>query len=167
LSIDGVPSSNLRLTTYANTWAYKSDEIAAHTLTITCGDTSVDIHMNIIELGYDISPVTGNLEFDFNPVGYSNSSTNRLWKDKDHPSVALTVSNNFDWDNGGYKLDENGNQYFLVKSGTRAYISYNLFGRDPKLSGAEFKVIFKTSNVRDNTTTFLSCIPEDETPVGI
>ena len=74
----------------------------------------------------------------------------------------MTVSNNFDWSNGGYQIDENGNQYFCVKAGTRAYISYNLFERDPKQSGAEFKVIFKTKNVRDNTTTFLSCVSDTE-----
>ena len=167
LSIDGSVHNTLRLNTAANTWAYKSETADPHVLTIACGETSVDIHMDIQELGYDIEPVTANLEFDFNPVGRSNTGANRMWEDEDHPAVKLSVSNNFDWSNGGYQLDENGNQYFCVKAGTRAYISYDLFGADPRQAGAEFKVIFKTTNVRDNTTTFLSCLPENEVNVGL
>lgn len=167
LKVDGEIVNSLRLTSVANTWAYKSDEIAVHTLQIICGDTVVEIHMNIVELGYDIEAVTANLEFDFNPTGRSNSSVNRLWHD-DNSDVAMTVSDNFDWSNGGYQIDENGNQYFCVKAGTRAYISYNLFENDPKQSGAEFKIIFKTENVRDNTTTFLSCVSDlDSAKVGL
>ena len=161
LKIDGETYNSLRLSTASNTWSYKTDDIGVHELEITCGDTTVEIHMNITELGYDIEPVTANLEFDFNPSGYSNSSVNRLWHDE-NTDVSLSVSNNFDWSNGGYQIDENGNQYFCIKAGTRAYIDYNLFENDPKQNGAEFKVIFKTVNVRDNTTTFLSCLSDTE-----
>ena len=168
LEVDGETYSTLRLSNAVNTWAYKSEEIAVHVLKIKCGDAVLEIHMNIVELGYDIESVTANLEFDFNPVGYSNSSTNRLWVDANHPNVKLSVSDNFDWSNGGYQLDTNGNQYFCVKAGTRATISYNLFAIDPKQSGAEFKLIFKTANVRDSETTFLSCLPvEDAAKVGL
>lgn len=37
-------------------------------------------------------------------------------------------------------------------------ISYNLFAKDPKQTGAEFKIIFKTKNVRNASATFLSCL---------
>ena len=168
LSIDGEVDSTLKLTNPNNTWSYKTDEVALHTLVITCRGVSLTIKMNIVELGYDITPITANLEFDFNPVGLSNNSVNRLWQDSNHSDVKLTVSDNFDWNNGGYQVDDDGNQYFLVKSGSRAYISYNLFANDPKQNGAEFKIIFKTSNVRNKDTTFLSCIPtEDDIKVGL
>lgn len=168
LSVDGAIQSTLKLTEVSNVWAYKSDDIAVHVLTITCGVTSVEIRVDVEELGYDVSPVTANLEFDFNPTGHSNSSESRLWHDANNSDVAMTVSENFDWNNGGYKLDEEGNQYFCVKAGSRAYISYNLFETDPVQAGAEFKVIFKTSNVRDNATTFLSCMPaSDNVKVGL
>jgi len=73
----------------------------------------------------------------------------------------LSVSDNFDWNNGGYQLDEEGNTYFCVKSGTRAYINYKLFETDPKNSGAEFKIIFKTTNVENITASFLRCLTDD------
>ena len=167
LAVDGTVVNNLTLMDALNVWAYKADDVAVHVLTITCRTVSVEIRVNVHELGYDVSPVTANLEFDFDPIGRSNTSENRLWHDENHPEVAMTVSNNFDWANGGYKLDSDGNAYFCVKAGSRAYISYNLFGSDPLQAGAEFKVIFKTSNVRDNTTSFLTCIPEDAVPVGL
>ena len=167
LAVDGVTVNQLTLTEALNTWAYKADDVAVHVLTITCRTTSVEIRVNVHELGYDVSPVTANLEFDFDPIGRSNTSANRLWEDENHPEVAMTVSNNFDWQNGGYKIDDDGNQYFCVKAGSRAYISYDLFGNNPVQAGAEFKVIFKTCNVRDNTTSFLTCLPVDNVQVGL
>ena len=168
LSIDGEVTSTLTLSNSYNTWAYKEDDIAKHNLVIKCRNTEVKITMNIVELGIDVSPITANLEFDFNPTGLSNSGANRLWSDKNHPEVAMTVSDNFDWQNGGYQIDSDGNQYFCVKAGTNAVINYNLFGTDPKKSGAEFKLVFKTTNVRKSTATFLSCLPEsDTTQVGL
>ena len=167
LAVDGTVVNNLTLMEALNTWAYKADDVAVHVLTIACRSVSVEIRVNVHELGYDVSPVTANLEFDFDPIGRSNTSANRLWQDENHPEVAMTVSPNFDWANGGYKIDDDGNAYFCVKAGSRAYISYDLFGSDPMQAGAEFKVIFKTSNVRDNTTSFLTCIPEDTVAVGL
>ena len=158
LKVDGTVVSELHLTNPANSWAYKTDIVAVHTLAITCRNKTVTMRVNVSELGYDIQPVTANLEFDFNPTGLTNTSANRLWTDANNPDVKMSVSDNFDWNNGGYQMDEDGNQYFCVKSGTRAYFSHNLFGVDPKQNGAEFKIIFKTTNVRDKDAVFLTCL---------
>lgn len=157
LQIDGKLVSEQHLTTAANTWSYKPDTVTVNVLTITCRNKTVTIRVEVSELGYDIQPVTANLDFDFNPTGLTNSSANRLWTDANNSAVKMTVSDNFDWNNGGYQVDDDGNQYFCVKSGTRAYISHNLFGIDPKRNGAEFKVIFRTTNVRDKDALFLTC----------
>lgn len=84
-----------------------------------------------------------------------------MWVDSENSGVRLSVSSNFDWENGGYQTDEDGNQYFCVKSGTRAYISHNLFGTNPKQDGAEFKIVFRSVNVRDKDAVFLTCIAAD------
>lgn len=153
------------LTTTSNTWSFKTDVVGKHTLVISCGDTSVTIVMYVRNIGIEIKPVTAGLAFDFNPDGYSNSGTNRLWSDP-NTGVAMSVSDNFDWTNGGYQLDSDGNKYFCVKAGTTATINYNLFERDASVYGSEFKVIFKATNVRNVNATFLSCV-NDTTPVGL
>jgi hypothetical protein len=65
----------------------------------------------------------------------------------------MTVSDNFDWANGGYKIDENGDSYFLIKSGTSATFDYTMFtgGVDgnPSRTGSEMKIIFMTENVQN------------------
>ena len=141
------------------TYSYKANEAGTFVLTISCGDAEPKkITVKVEELNINVSPVTAGLEFDFNPVGYSNSSANRLWS---HNNVTMTVSENFDWINGGYQIDENGDQYFCVKAGTNAVINYNLFADDPKKTGKEFKVIFRTKNIRKRNTSFLTCIDQN------
>ena len=167
LAVDGNTVSTLSVNRTVQTWSYKSSDVGNHDLTISCRKVTKILKANIEKLDIDVEPVTANLEFDFNPTGYSNSDENRLWKDKTHTNIAMTVSDNFDWSNGGYQIDSDGNQYFCVKAGTRAKINYNLFGTDPKQTGSEFKIVFKTTNVRNASTTFLSCIPVMDDKVGL
>ena len=141
------------------TYSYKANNAGTFNFTISCGEAEPKkIVIKVEELNINISPVTAGLEFDFNPVGYSNSSADRLWSYND---VTMTVSENFDWVNGGYQIDENGDQYFCVKAGTNAVINYNLFADDPKKTGKEFKVIFRTKNIRKRNTSFLTCIDDN------
>lgn len=156
VTIDGTATQKT-LTGTSDIISFKSGFPGPHGITIQCGDTIVTINIRVNKLDIAVDPVTTNLAFDFNPTGLSNSSENRLWTDSTNSNVKLSVSDNFDWSNGGYQIDSDGNQYFCVKSGTTATISYNLFERDAKKFGAEFKAIFKTTNVRDIDATFLTC----------
>ena len=155
LSIDGVEQSTLKLTSNTHVWQYKSTDIGEHILTITCGDTVKTLTATIEELDIDAIPITAGLAFDFNPTGRSNNDAEKLWSDG---NVAMSVSDNFDWINGGYQLDTNGDSYFCVKAGTTATIDYQLFADDAKVNGKEFKVVFKTANIKKRDTTFLSCM---------
>ena len=87
--------------------------------------------------------------------------------DKNHPEVALTVSDNFDWDNGGYQIDDDGNQYFCVKAGTTVLLVIICLPKTQKQTGAEFKIIFKTKNVRNASATFLSCLDGLADSIGL
>ena len=158
LAVDDNVVSTLTLDGNTQVWQYKSSDVGDHVLTITCGETVKTLNATIEKLDIDVEPVTAGLEFDFNPSGKSNNDADRLWSDGD---VTMTVSDNFDWINGGYQIDENGDQYFCVKSGTTATINYNLFADDPKKSGKEFKVIFKTTNIKNRNTSFISCMNND------
>ena len=150
-------SSNIAMSSNTATWQFKTDVIGEHTLTITCKDTVKTLKATVVELGIEVSPITTGLAFDFNPVGYSNDDENRLWSDGD---ITMTVSDNFDWINGGYQIDANGDQCFCIKAGTSAQINYELFGDDAKSSGKQMKLIFRTENVSDSNTTFLSCVSD-------
>ncbi len=164
-SVDGKVVATQTMSGTSDVWAYKSSDIGEHTLTITCRNTTLTVIMNIKELGITIEPITANLAFDFNPTGLSNSDENRLWQDI-NTNVNMTVSDNFDWSNGGYQIDSDGNQYFCIKAGTTATINYNLFERDASIYGSEFKCVFKTTNVKKADATFLTC-QADSTVVGL
>ena len=177
--VDGQSIGTQTLDKSVDMWSYKTADIGEKDLTISCGETSVDIKLNVAALGITIEPVTAGLAFDFNPTGHSNNEQDRTngdvaWSDAT-TGVIMSVSPDFDWVNGGYQRDDNGDQYFCIKAGTFATMNYNLFGADydPKALGKEFKFVFKTTNVKKRSSTFLSCIEqttaEDETStfVGI
>lgn len=155
LEVDGAKTATLTVGRTMQTWTWKSADIGTHTLKIVCGSVSKTISVQIKELGITIEPVKTNLAFDFNPAGKTNSDETRLWTDGNN---RLTVSDNFDWSNGGYQLDEDGDTYFCVKAGTTANISYKLFGDDAKKLGKNFKLVFKTTNVKNYDATALTCL---------
>ena len=155
--VDDVLVGTESITTPQNTWNFKSDDIGLHVLRIVCRNTTVTIKVNVTELGIDVNPITGGLEVDFNPTGVTNSSDNRLWSNANY---AMTVSQNFDWANGGYRTDENGDTYFLIKAGTRAMLDYKMFAGgidgNPSVVGGEMKIVFMTENVQDANATWFT-----------
>ena len=155
LSVDGELVSSLSVDRTRHVWSYKSSRIGAQNLTITCGEVKKTITASIEDIGIEIQPVTTNLAFDFNPAGRSNNDVNRLWTDG---KTSLTVSDNFDWANGGYQTDEDGDTYFCVKAGSTAVIDYPLFADDAKKTGKNFKLIYKCANVRDYDAAVLTCL---------
>ena len=157
LTVDSETVSTLTLDSHTNIWQYKPTTVGKHILTITCGDIVKTINATVEKLDINVEPVTAGLAFDFNPIGHSNNDVDRLWTDETNSDVKMTVSDNFDWSNGGYQIDENGDQYFGIKAGTKAVISYNLFADDARRNGKEFKFVFKTMNVAKAGATFLSC----------
>ena len=161
LAVDGDVISTLTLDSNTQVWQYKSSDVGPHVLTITCGETVKTLNVIIEKLDIQLEPVTAGLVFDFNPSGKSNNDADKLWSDGD---ITMTVSDNFDWVNGGYQIDENGDQYFCIKAGTSAVINYKLFSDDAKRNGKEFKLVFKTTNVQRVDAQFLSCLDSN---VGI
>ena len=155
IAVNNVVVSTPTLDKATNVYSFKTDVVGEHTITITCGDTVKTLIANITKLDIDVKPVTAGLVFDFNPSGKSNNGVDRNWS---YEGVSMTVSDNFDWVNGGYQYDENGDQYFCVKAGTTAIINHNLFADDAKVNGKEFKVVFKTTNIKKRDTTFISCM---------
>ena len=155
IAIDGNVVSTPTLDKATNVYSYKTDEVGSHVITITCGETVKTLNATITKLDINVEPVTAGLVFDFNPVGKSNSDADRVWS---NGTYSMTVSDNFDWVNGGYQIDAAGDQYFCIKAGTSVDIDYQMFADDAKRNGKEMKLIFKTTNVQAADAQFLSCV---------
>lgn len=144
---------------YGNTptdiYSYIAAYPGTHTIKLICGSTKKVINIYVEDIGVNISPVTTGLAFDFNPAGKSNSDGNNIWS---YNNIHMTVSDNFDWVNGGYIPNEVDGPCFCIKAGSSATIDYKLFADEAKATGKEFKLIFKTKNVSNPDAIFLSCI---------
>ena len=155
ISVDGKVVSTPTLTSPTNVYSYSTSEVGVHQIKIKCGETEKLVTVQINKLDIDVNPITAGLVFDFSPVGRSNDDADRLWK---YDDISMSVSDNFDWINGGYRYDENGDPYFCIKSGTTATIDYKLFSDDAKRTGKEVKLVFKTTNVANPDAIFLTCV---------
>lgn len=166
LAIDGEVVSTRQMDSTTDIWQYKSSDIGEYTLTITCGETVKTLTATIEKLDIQIEPVVAGLMVDFDPTGKTNSDADREWT---NGTYSMKASDNFDWVGGGYKIDENGDQYFCIKAGSSVELDYPLFGDDAKRNGKEMKLVFKTTNVQNPSARFLSCIDNttDTNHIGI
>ena len=176
---EGIDSSSIELKVMdgENQEFYKTQEVGAKeefwyytpmtggtkTLSITCEDTVKTLIFEIKDFPYVINPpVSSGLELDFNPEGRTNQDSN--YNEFNYNGITWTLSDNFNWKSGGWQVDENNATYFCIKAGTSATFNYKMFERKDIVSatGAEFKVIFKTTNVANPNATWLSCLGETE-----
>ena len=137
--------------------AYIASDIGNHSLRIKVDDVAITINLKIAKSDKDLSPISG-MVIDFDPTTLSNSAANRLpqWNariNQTNYTYKLTASPNFNWSDdpngGGYKKDSNGNKCFVIKAGSYVDLDYPMFAHDVFGNGAEMKVIFKTSAVRN------------------
>ena len=159
---DGTLVSQLSVGRIAQTWAYRSVTTGTKTLTIKCADTNVskDITVNVTSIGYDINPITNGLVIDVDPTGHSNQEAARAnfgYIAEDGTLHSFNYSDNFDWTNGGFQIDDEGVTAFVVKRGTYVTFDRSFFDDVATTTGKELKLIFKTTNVRDYLAEFLTC----------
>lgn len=148
-------------------WNYSPSTYGAKVLTITCGNTTKTINLDVEQLDIDNEEISG---YDFR-LKASELAGNVALQNWSSNGVTATFSENFDWNNGGIKTetDANGNiqQYICIKAGTTMTINYKLFADDPTVNGKSFKMIYKLENVRNYDTTVASCIAEKEVELPV
>ena len=163
-------------------FTYLADQEGEYRIKVCCKDTVEYFEIQVNSIESSMLPVSSDLAFDFNPAGRSNgdsSITNdNVWfYQKGTDTYTMSVSDNFDWENGGFITDMDGDAEvpcFCIKSGTYATIDYDkLFNCSSIEStnnsfGREFKLVFKTKNVTEPNTEFLACYDEgSSSPVGL
>lgn len=195
---DGVIlSSKENITSAEQDLEFRPSIVKDKTITVQYKEITESVTIKVTKFPYEINAVTGDLMIDFVPTGRSNSDIDyKVFKnnaytverdsetgEETHTEIPITwtFSDNFDWINGGWKTDDNGDTYFCVKAGTSVDINYNLFGSSNVVAkqdangeytiagtGKEFKLIFKTTNVAQAKTTWLSCVDvADKKSLGI
>ena len=129
-----------------NYWNYTIDTYGTLELSLKCGDDQKNFVLTVAELELDISEASGPA-FKLKASAFSGNDEIRNWS---HNGVSLEFSDNFDWENGGLKIetDEKGHKrkYICIKNNTTMTINYDLFSKFNRQSGKNFKIIFKATN---------------------
>lgn len=144
-------------------WYYTPTTSGKKVLTITCEDTVKTLNFDIKDFPFIITPpVSSGLELDFNPTGRTNQDDN--YDEFQYNNITWQPSDNFNWKTGGWQVDKDNVSYFCIKAGTSVTFDYKMFANEGLVTstGAEFKIIFKTTNVAKPNTTWLQCLAETE-----
>ena len=161
LQEDGANVNVVTVGREVQTWAYRAAQAGTKTLTAKCGAVSANITVTVEPIGQDIAPVTSGLVLDLDPTGHSNAESGRTnfgYTDGSGVNHPLTFSDNFDWTNGGFRLDDEGVTAFVVKRGCRATLDTSLFANEAKTTGKEIKLVFKSENVRNYDAELMRCV---------
>lgn len=112
--------------------AYQNDQNVTQTVTD-------NLTITVKKSPYNIAMITEALRYTLDPTGHSNNDSDRA------DFGNLTFSNNFDWINGGFQLDEEGCPAFVVKKGHRATLPRSVFA-DTDENGKTIDISFKVTN---------------------
>ena len=133
-------------------WSYRTTTPGELTLAIRCDSEEFSKTITVSGLSADISEVTDNLVLKIDP----NDITDL--EEFTYESIGLTLSENFDMQNGGLQTDEEGIRCIKVLKGDRITVNYNMFGVDARRDGREFKFIYKVDNSSDFNAEAISCM---------
>lgn len=139
------------------TWNYTPTIAGTQLITIQCGLSETVLTVYVEGLDIDNEEIPG-YAFRLKASDLTNNTALKNWNSN---GVTLSVSDRFDWTNGGLQSekDEYGNkrQYVNIKAGSSLTIDYPLFAKTPKGDGKTLKFIFKAVNCRDYDATVLNC----------
>ena len=110
------------------------------TIALMCGTAQASMQLVASQSPYNLSYYSDDsLKYVLDPVGHSNS-------DADRESFGnLIFSENFDWENGGFRTDSNGVPAFVVKKGNTVTMQRCLF-EDDDVNGKTIDLSFRITN---------------------
>ena len=118
---------------------YTPQDYGTKTVSLTYADTTVSLTLTISQSEYNIGMVDdGNLRYILDPTGHNNNEADKT------SFGNITFSAGFDWVNGGFLSDSDGDA-FVVKKGHRATLPRQIFG-DADGNGKTIDISFKIKN---------------------
>lgn len=120
-------------------YTYSPLEVEDVTLVLTCGSAQDTMTLHVTQSDYNLTYITEGLNYVVDPLGHSNS-------DSDRESFGnFTFSDGFDWVNGGFQQDSDGAAAFVVKKGNTVTLPNSLFA-DNDVAGKTIDLSFKITN---------------------
>lgn len=148
--LNGVLTNTMSVPRTQQTYANRFTSQGSQTLTMTCGNTSYSLGLEITGSTININEATYGLIAKLDAVGRSNGESNpAIWKSGD---VDVTFEG-INWDSDGWTGES-----LLLTNGGKAIINYKPFEHDLKATGATLEITMKVSNSDDKESDVISCI---------
>ena len=136
---DGEPKT-MTATRTLQTFEYTPLEEQTTTITLTCGSATTTIPLKVNRSEYNLNYyIDDSLLYVLDPVGHSNTDADRELFGN------LVFSQNFDWENGGFRKDSDGSAAFVIKKGNTVTLPRCLF-EDSDTNGKTIDLSFRITN---------------------
>ncbi|MCQ2499751.1 MAG: DUF6273 domain-containing protein [Lachnospiraceae bacterium] len=151
-TVNGVIQSSVRVDQAEQIWSYRPVMSGKVTLGIMCGSTISQKELTINSIGSDVEEITDGLAIKVDPSVITDL---RSWSYGDY---RFSMSENFDFTNGGLQVDENGVHCIRITAGDRLTLNYPLFSGDARRTGKEAKIVYRVANSSNKEAEAISCM---------
>lgn len=137
------------------TWSFRADNYGELILTISCGEITKNIRINVEKSEIDVTATTSDLELYLSSYGRNNNEPNPgIWE---YGNISAEFSN-FNFVSDGWQLDDDGVSVLRVSGDARLEIPAYIFADDFRLTGKTIEIEFASKEVLDYEATIISCM---------
>lgn len=142
------------------TLSYKAENTGATEIKFSVdGKVKKIISFYVVENQIDVTAETSNLELYLNAKGRSNQDKTQNPSEWKYGNIEAVLQGfNFNSNNSGWVLDDNGDTVLRVSGGATVEIPFNIFDADFRTSGKTIEFEFATRDVLNYDAVVLSCM---------
>ena len=122
------------------TYQYTPLQEETITIRLTCGTATTTAQLHAAQSDYNLNYYSDDsLVYNLNPIGHTNADADRA------DFGNFVFSQDFDWENGGFKSDSEGAAAFVIKKGNTVTLPRCLF-EDSDANGKTIDISFRITN---------------------
>lgn len=151
LQINAETPMNVQVDRTTHYWGVTNYPIGDVEFKISCRDEILVIPVTVEEVHIDIEPVTENLQIFLTAMNRSNAELEEQRKTWKYGDISAQLTG-FNWSSNGWM-----NGALKLTGFAQAYIPFNIFDHDIRITGKTIEIEFETHNVTNLDSNLITC----------